>query len=106
MAGTIATFSSTVNCSHNGKATPSGSGHRVRINGEPVVTMDVSYTVSSCSFYPPYGNGPCVNGTWTSASTKVKADGFAVVLIDSKGTCTPTGTPLLVATTQAKVTAQ
>jgi hypothetical protein len=106
MAGTIATFSSTVNCSHYGTATPSGSGHRVRINGDPVVTMDVSYTVTSCSFYPPYGNGPCVNGTWTSATTKVKANGFPVVLIDSRGTCTPTGTPLLVARTQSKVTAQ
>jgi hypothetical protein len=106
MAGTIATFSSTVNCSHQGTATPSGPGHRVRINGEPVVTTDVSYTVASCSFYPPYGNGPCVNGTWTSAARKVMADGFAVVLIDSKGTCTPTGTPLLVAATQGKVLAQ
>ena len=106
MPGTIATFSSAVNCSHYGKATPSGAGHRVQILGDPVVTMDVQYTVSTCSFAPPYGNGPCVNGTWTSASSKVTADGFPVVLIDSKGTCTPTGTPLLVGSTQGKVTAQ
>lgn len=76
------------------------------INGQPVVTVATSYTIASCSFYPPYGNGPCVNGQWTAAATRVKADGQPVILLEHQGTCTPTGTPMVVASaSQSKVTA-
>lgn len=105
MAGPIVIMSASVTCSHGGTATPATSGGRVTINGQPVVTVATSYTVASCSFYPPYGNGPCVNGQWTNAATRVKVEGQPVILLEHQGTCTPTGTPLIVASTQSKVTA-
>jgi hypothetical protein len=43
-------------------------------------------------------------GQFSVASTRVLANGLPVLLLDSKGLCAPTGTPLLVATTQTRVT--
>jgi hypothetical protein len=105
MAGGIVTMSASVTCSHGGTATPSTSGGRVTIGGEAVITVATSYTVASCSFYPPYGNGPCVNGQWTTAASRVFVEGQPVILLEHQGTCTPTGTSLIVASTQSKVTA-
>ncbi len=51
------------------------------------------------------GSPPCVTAQWTTAATRVTSMGQPLVLIDSQATCVPTGTPLIIAGSQVKVTA-
>jgi hypothetical protein len=85
-------------------ATPSATFPRVLVGGQPVVLITAPYQVAGCAMPPPpAGNGPCVMGLFSVASTKVLANGLPVLLQDSKALCVPTGTPLLVALTQTRV---
>jgi hypothetical protein len=97
----------TVNCSHGGQAQPTVTNPRVKVAGQAVVTQSPPWTISGCSMpTPPNGNGPCVTATFSSGATRVKAGGQPVLLLDSQATCTPTGTPLMVAQTQTRVKGQ
>jgi hypothetical protein len=40
---------------------------------------------------------------WTTAALRVRCNGLPVLLMDSKATCNPTGTPLVIAFTQPRV---
>jgi len=96
----------TVLCMHGGQATPILTNPRVKVSGQPVVTITCAYSVGGCSNpVPPYGTGPCVTATWLSASIRVKAGGLPVLLQNSQAVCTPTGTGLNIAVTQQRVTA-
>ncbi|MGP1667333.1 MAG: hypothetical protein ACTS5I_15790 [Rhodanobacter sp.] len=55
---------------------------------------------------PNAGNGPCVSAQFTTAATRVTCDKQPLLLLDSQSTCAPTGTPLMVLATQARVFAQ
>ena len=68
-----------------------------------MTTAAAPYSVTGCSFTPPQGNGPCVTGQWVMGATRVRAGGLPVLLSDGQATCTPTGTPLTVLTTQVRV---
>jgi uncharacterized Zn-binding protein involved in type VI secretion len=105
MPGPIVNSSASVICSHGGSGTLSASNTRVLLGGQPAITVADACAIASCSFYPPYGNGPCVNGQWISAAARVKVNGQPVVLVDSQSTCTPTGTSLVVTSTQPRVSA-
>jgi len=52
---------------------------------------------------PTAGNGPCVTAQWITGATRVVSNGLPVLLQDSQAICTPTGTPLLIVTTQTRV---
>jgi len=54
---------------------------------------------------PPVANGPCLTAQWLIGSTRVFAEGVPLLLLDSQALCTPTGTPLIIAATQVRVTA-
>ena len=104
MAGFLLNASSMVKCAHAGVATPSATFPKVLVGGQPVVLITAPYQVAGCAMPPPpAGNGPCVMGQFSVASTKVLANGFPVLLQDSKALCVPTGTPLLVGLTQTRV---
>ena len=106
MANYMLDTSSTVLCTHAGQAQAAGSNPRVKMGGQPIVTQTNSYTVSGCSLPPPSaGNGPCVSAQWTSAATRVKAGGTAVLTKDSQAVCAPTGTGLNIINTQMRVKA-
>ena len=93
-----------VKCAHAGMATPSATFPRVLVSGQPVVLITAPYQVAGCAMPPPPGgNGPCVTGLFSVASTKVFANGLPVLLQDSKALCVPTGTPLVVTLTQTRV---
>ena len=95
-----------VTCSHTGQAQPSVPNPRVSVDGNVTVFLNSPYTVAGCTMpSPPNGNGPCVTGTWQSGTTRVTSAGRPLVLSTGSSTCTPTGTPLLVTTTQTRVTA-
>jgi len=105
MPGPLVHLGATVTCSHGGQATPSAPFPRVLVSGQPVVTQPAPYLVAGCTLPPPpAANGPCVTAQWVTAATRVLAGGQPVVLAASQAVCTPTGTPLIVAVTQTRVT--
>lgn len=105
MPGTLVHLGATVTCSHGGRATPSAPFPRVLLSGQPVVTQPAPYLVAGCTLPPPTAaNGPCVTAQWVTGATRVLAGGQPVVLVTSQAVCAPTGTPLIVAMTQTRVT--
>jgi len=103
MPGPILHLGATVTCSHGGQATPAAPFARVMVSGQPVVAQTSPWLIAGCGFVPPGGNGPCVNGTFITAATRVFAGGAPVVLQDSVSTCAPTGTPMLPVQAQTRV---
>jgi hypothetical protein len=94
----------TVLCLHAGQAKPTVTDQRVKVSGQKIVTQTAPYAISGCSLPPPpAANGPCVTATWTSAATRVKASGLAVLLSDSQAICAPTGTGVNILVTQMRV---
>ena len=93
-------------CAHVGTAQPVTVNPRVTVSGQPIVTMANSYTIAGCTF-PAMSTGapPCATAQWTTAAARVTAMGQPVLLQDSQATCIPTGTPLLIVTTQPRVSA-
>jgi hypothetical protein len=94
-----------VQCVHGGMAMPALPNRRVKVIGQPIVTQPCIYTIADCAFPPPpVANGPCVTAQWVTAAVRVRANGMPVLLQDSQAICTPTGTPLVIAATQTRVT--
>ena len=93
-------------CSHAGTAQPVVVDPQVTVSGQPIVTLSSTYTIAGCTMPPPpAGNGPCVTAQFTTSATRVTANGQPVLLNTSQATCVPTGTPLIITTTQTRVTA-
>lgn len=107
MPGLIVHQGATVLCAHAGQAMPTAPFPRVSVSGQPIVTQPTIYNIAGCTMPPPTsGNGPCVTGQWLTGSTRVFAGGQPIVLFDSQSVCTPTGTPMQIAATQMRVSAQ
>lgn len=106
MPGFLVHVGATVLCSHGGQAQPTAPNPRVTVSGQPTVTIAAPYVVAGCAFPPPLaGNGPCVSAQWLSGSTRVTSNGQPLVVLSSPAICAPTGTPLIIAATQTRVTA-
>lgn len=106
MPGFLLHVGATVLCAHGGQAQPTVPNPRVTVSGQPTVAMTAPYVVAGCAFPPPpVANGPCVTAQWVTAATRVTSNGQPLLLLDSQAICTPTGTPLVVAMTQTRVTA-
>lgn len=105
MPGFLVHVGATVLCAHGGAAQPTAPNPRVVVSGQPTVTLAAPYVVAGCALPPPpAANGPCVTAQFVSAATRVISNGQPLLLLDSQAVCAPTGTPLLVAATQARVT--
>ena len=105
MPGPVLTTTASVMCAHLGKGSPVNSDPRVSVLGQPVVTLFTQYGIASCQL-PTTSSGmspPCVNGSFTSASTRVMTSTGFVLLADSQGSSTPNLTPLVVVPNQARV---
>ena len=106
MPGFILHQGATVLCSHAGQAQPISVNPRVTVSGQPIVAQPTVYGVAGCTLPPPpAANGPCVSAQWVTGSTRVTSMGIPVLLLDSQAICTPTGTPLIIAATQGRVSA-
>ena len=104
MPGFLLHLGAVVQCSHAGQAMPTVTNPRVTVSGQPIVMQPSPYTVAGCTMPPPMaGNGPCVTAQWITGATRVLSNGQPVLLQDSQAICTPTGTPLLILTTQTRV---
>lgn len=89
---------------HGGQAQPTAPNPRVLVSGMPVSTLATPYVVAGCPFVSP-APGPCVSAQWVVGSTRVLAAGAPLVVQSSQAVCVPTGTGLLVITTQTRVLA-
>lgn len=106
MPGFLVHVGAQVMCAHAGQASPTTPNPRVTVGGQPTVLTTAPYSVAGCTFPPPpNGNGPCVTAQWLSGTTRVTSNGQPLVVQSSQSLCTPTGTPLTIATTQTRVTA-
>ena len=105
MPGFLLHFGAMVQCAHAGQAQPTVVNPRVMVSGQPIVTQPAPYAVAACPFTTPAGNPlPCVTAQWVTAATRVLSNGAPVLLFDSQAICAPNGTPLLIITTQTRVT--
>ncbi len=102
MPGSLLHLGATVFCPHGGQAQPTMPNQRVLVGGQPVVTLATTYTVAGCSL-PPSAGGPCATGQWIVGATRVLVGGTPVVLSDGQAVSAPTGAPLNVLVTQARV---
>lgn len=93
-------------CMHAGTAQPTVANPRVTLTGQPIVTIASPYTVAGCTF-PTMTPGapPCATAQFTTSAARVTSMGQPVLLIDSQAMCVPTGTPLMIVTTQIRVSA-
>jgi len=105
MPGFLLHVGATVTCSHGGQAQPTVPNPRVLVSGQPIVTQPAPYVVAACPFVTPAGNGPCVTGQWMVGATRVFSNGAPALVQSSLAVCAPTGTPLLILLTQARVAA-
>lgn len=103
MPGFLLHVNATVLCAHGGLAQPTQPEPRVRVSGQPVVTMPPPYTVAGCPFVAGTVPSPCVTVQWLTGSTRVRAGGAPVLLQDSQAVCVPNGTPLNIVVTQTRV---
>lgn len=104
MPGFLLSLGATVLCAHGGQALPAMLMPRVKVMGQPAVTLVGSYTIVGCANpLPPSGLGPCVTAQWATGAARIKIMGQPAVLSSSQALCTPTGTPLVVAATQMRV---
>ena len=104
MPGFLLHVGATVQCVHGGQAMPTVPNPRVSVSGQPTATMAAPWTVAACPL-PPSGGGPCVTGQWLTGTTRVTSNGQPLVVNAGTSVCAPTGTPLMVAFTQTRVTA-
>ncbi|MFG1922712.1 hypothetical protein [Cryptosporangium sp. NPDC048952] len=103
MPGELITTTTAANCAHGARAQVVPGVSRVRVGGQPVVTVADVYTVAGCTFAPTAGNGPCVTARWVVGASRVRAGGVPVALGGSASTCVPTATPLVVPVVQPRV---
>jgi hypothetical protein len=104
MPGFLLHLNAQVRCLHGGQATPPVTNPRVKVMGNPIVTLPTPWTVAGCTLPPPpAANGPCATGAWITSALRVRSNKQAVLLMDSQAICAPTGTKLLVVMAQARV---
>ena len=107
MPGPLLTATTTVQCVHQGVATPMMPSARVSVLGQPAVTLASPFTIAGCTF-PAMTSGapPCVTAQFTVGATRVTSLGQPVLLVDSQAQCVPNGTPVLIIPAQARVSGQ
>ncbi|MFL6216657.1 MAG: hypothetical protein ACJ74J_22430 [Blastocatellia bacterium] len=105
MPGPLVHVGAQVLCAHGGQAQPTAPNPRVTVSGQATVTQPPPYSVAGCPFNVSGGPSPCVTAQWTTAATRVMSNGQPLILLDSQATCAPNGTPLMILTTQTRVTA-
>ena len=104
MPGYLLHLGATVLCAHGGQAQPTVTNPRVTVSGQPITMQPAPYIIAGCPFNVSGSPVPCVTGQWTTAATRVTSNGMPVLLLDSQATCIPNGTPLVISSTQVRVT--
>jgi len=104
MPGPLLHLGATVLCMHGGTAQPTAPFPRVTVSGQPVVTLPTPHVVAGCALAAT-STPPCVSAQWVVGSTRVLAGGLPLALASGTAVCVPTGTGLLPAAFQVRVSA-
>jgi hypothetical protein len=104
LPGFLLHVGATVMCAHGGQAQPTVPNPRVTVTGMPTVAMTGPYVVAGCAF-PTVAGGPCATAQWVVGTTRVTSLGQPLLVQSSQAVAVPTGTPLIVATTQTRASA-
>jgi hypothetical protein len=107
MPGFVVHQGAVVQCAHAGAAQPTAVSPQVTVMGMPIVTITAPYSVAGCTFpaMTSGGSPPCVTAQWSTGATRVTSAGSPVVLQASTSVCSPNGTPLMIISTQTRVSA-
>jgi hypothetical protein len=102
--GSLLHSGAVVLCAHAGTASPAAFSPRVSVSGQAIVTVTNAYTIAGCTF-PAMSSGspPCATAQWTTAALRLTSLGQPVLLQDSRATCVPTGSPLIISVVQLRV---
>jgi hypothetical protein len=104
MPGFLLHQGAVVTCAHAGHAMPTASIPNVLVVAQPITVMPIPWQVAGCSLPPPpAANGPCVTAMFLTSALRITSYGNPVLLLDSKSLCAPSGTPLMITTTQTRV---
>jgi hypothetical protein len=104
MPGFLLHLGATVQCAHAGLAQPTVTNPRVLVSGQPIVMQPAPYVIAGCPLNISGAPSPCITANWTTAATRITSNGMPVLLLDSQAICVPNGTPLLILSTQTRVT--
>lgn len=104
MPGFLLHLGATVQCVHAGQAQPTVTNPRVLVSGQPIVMQPSPYVVAGCPFNVSGAPSPCITASWVTGATRILSNGMPVLLLDSQAICAPNGTPLLILSTQIRVT--
>ena len=104
MPGFLLHLGATVQCSHAGQAQPTVTNPRVLVSGQPIVTQSSPYLITGCPFMVGSSPSPCITAQWITGAVRVTSNGMPVLFMDSQSVCAPNGTPLIIITTQTRVT--
>lgn len=103
MPGFLLHQGATVLCLHAGQAQPTVPNPRVKVGGQPIVTLPTMYTIAGCPFNVSGVPTPCVTAQFVTSAVRVMAGGVPVLLQDSQAVCVPNGTGLNIVVTQVRV---
>ncbi|RFM26940.1 hypothetical protein [Deminuibacter soli] len=104
MPGFLLHQGAVVLCAHGGTAQPTAPSPRVTVTGMPVATQPAPYVIAGCPFNVSGAPVPCVTATWVTFATRITSMGMPLLLLDSQAICVPNGTPLMITSTQTRVT--
>lgn len=97
----------TIQCTHAATVSVQASNTQVKVDGQAVMTLSDTFTVSGCPFQIPLVAStkpqPCTTVQWLVPAMRVRAGGIPVLLKDSSGLCQsaeqiPQGPPTVVMT--------
>ncbi len=90
-------------CSHHAPGTPAGANPRVRLGGQPVLTIASKLVIGSCPNKLGPAPFPCVFAQYAAGAARVKVMGVPVLLDSSTAINLPTGATTTIKTTQSRV---
>ena len=90
-------------CTHHGLATPVAGSPRVKLGGQPVLTVASQLVIAGCPNQAGASPFPCVVAQYATGATRVRVMGVPVLLDTSSPTNLPTGASTTIKTTQSRV---
>ena len=102
MPGFLLQVGATVMCAHGGQAIAMVPNPAVTLDGMPTCLLPDPWTVAGCAGVPP-AVPPCATAQWVIGTARVTSNGMPLLVQSSQAVCVPTGTPLIIAVTQTRV---
>jgi len=90
-------------CTHGGTAQPIAGNPRVKLGGQPVLTIESRFAVDKCPNTVGTSPFPCVFAQFATGAARVRVMGKPVLLDTSAPTNTPTGASTKITRTQTRV---